>query len=259
MKAVIFAGGYGTRLSEETDIKPKPMVEIGGRPILWHIMKLYAHYGIEEFIICLGYKGQIIKQYFIDYYHHNADLTINLKNGKSKIINSQAENWKVTLADTGQNTQTGGRLKRISKYLSPNNNFCLTYGDGISNVNISKLIDFHKSHDKLATITAVQTPGRFGVLKTDKKNKVLQFNEKPNNQTGRINGGFFVLKPKVLDFIADDLTSWEKGPLTQLANKGQLMSFKHDGFWQPCDTLRDKRYLEHLWTNGKVPWKVWKS
>jgi glucose-1-phosphate cytidylyltransferase len=257
MKAVILAGGLGTRISEETNIKPKPMIEIGGRPVLWHIMKLYSHHGINDFVICLGYRGYVIKEYFVNYYKHMSDLTINLQNNDVEIHNNYAEPWKVTLVNTGEGSMTGGRVKRISSYLADEDAFCLTYGDGLSDVNISNSIEFHKKHGKLATLTAVQPAGRFGALEIE-NNQIKKFQEKPKGDGSFINGGFFVLSPKVLDYITEgDSTIWEKSPLQKLASDGELMAYKHGGFWQPMDTLRDKNYLEELWDNNKAAWKIW--
>jgi len=253
MKAVILAGGLGTRISEESDLRPKPMVEIGDRPILWHIMKMYSNHGINDFVICLGYKGYMIKEYFYNYYRHTSDFTINLATGDYQILDSHAENWKITFIDTGQETQTGGRLKRVKDFLG-DGTFCLTYGDGVSDIDISKEIEFHKSHGKLATIAAVRPPGRFGVLSLDEKECVTEFREKRTEEVGWINGGFFVLEPSVIDLIDGDGTIWEKGPLEQLARNGDLASFKHSGFWQPMDTLRDKRVLGSLAKEGAPPW-----
>ena len=254
MKAVILAGGLGTRLSEETTIKPKPMVEIGGMPILWHILKSYSHYNVNDFVICLGYKGYIIKEFFANYFLHMSDVTFDIKNNSMEVHEANAEPWNVTLVNTGDNTMTGGRLKRISKYIGQED-FCFTYGDGLADIDIQALIKFHKSQGKLATVTSVKPPGRFGALEIDNK-MVNNFVEKP--QDGAINGGFFVLSPKVFDFIAGDNITWEQEPLKELANIGQLSAFKHDGFWQPMDTLRDKVFLESLWEEGKAPWKKWK-
>jgi glucose-1-phosphate cytidylyltransferase len=254
MKAVILAGGLGTRLSEETQFLPKPMIEIGGKPIIWHIMKIYSHHGINEFIICCGYKGYIIKEYFANYFLHMADVTIDLEDNSIKILNKSAEPWKITLVDTGEETQTGGRLKRIANYID--DDFCMTYGDGLSAVDIKKLIEFHKSHKKIATITAVKPPGRFGAIEL-KGNEINSFVEKPQGDGGWINGGFFVLNPKVFNYINDDKTLWEKEPLEELSNEKQIHAFMHDGFWQPMDTLRDKRYLETLWESKAAPWKCW--
>lgn len=256
MKAVILAGGLGTRIAEESDSKPKPMVEVGGRPLLWHIMKIYASYGVKDFVVCLGYKGYVIKEFFFNYYRHMSDMRIDLKNGDASILESQAEDWTITLVDTGAETQTGGRLKRAARYLD-NETFCMTYGDGLSDVDVGAEINFHKSHGKLATVLAVQPPGRFGVLNLDSTKQVTSFEEKPSDEIGWINGGFFVLEPAAIDFIADDETSWERAPLMQLARQGQLKAWQHNGYWQPCDTLRDKRELEQLWNAGKAPWRVW--
>ena len=256
MKAVILAGGLGTRIAEESDQKPKPMVEIGGRPLLWHIMKIFSCHGINEFIICLGYKGYVIKEFFFNYHRHTTDFEINLKTGDCRFFNSQAESWKITLVDSGGATMTGGRLKRVAPYIG-NDTFCLTYGDGVSDVDISAELSFHRNHGKLASVVAVQPPGRFGVLHIDDQNLVRTFAEKPSDEIGRINGGFFVLESKVIDYIEDDLTSWEQAPLMNLAKDGELMAYQHNGFWQPCDTLRDKRELEKLWDSGRAPWKIW--
>jgi glucose-1-phosphate cytidylyltransferase len=255
MKAIILAGGLGTRISEETSIKPKPMVEIGGKPILWHILKSYSAHGVNEFVICCGYKGYIIKEYFANYFLHMSDVTFDMSNNTMQVHQKKAEPWKVTLVDTGENTQTGGRLKRIKEYVG-NSDFCMTYGDGVGDVNISKSIEFHKSHGKLATMTATQPPGRFGALELQ-GTKVQNFLEKPHGDGGWINGGFFVLSPKVIDLIEGDETLWEKAPLENLAKSGNLQAFMHKGFWQPMDTLRDKLQLEELWASGKAPWKVW--
>ncbi|ARP92907.1 glucose-1-phosphate cytidylyltransferase [Bordetella genomosp. 13] len=255
MKAVILAGGLGTRIAEESDTKPKPMVEVGGKPLLWHIMKTYSHHGIKDFVICLGYKGYVIKEFFFNYYRHMSDMTIDLKTGDHQILNSQAEDWRITLVDTGQDTMTGGRLKRVAPYLD-DETFCMTYGDGLSNIDISAEIEFHKSHGKLATVAAVQPPGRFGVLNIDAENRVSSFEEKPSDEIGWINGGFFVLEPGVIPYIDADDTSWERAPLSNLARDGQLAAFHHSGFWQPCDTLRDKRELEGLWATGNAPWQA---
>lgn len=255
MKVVILAGGLGTRISEESHLRPKPMIEIGGRPILWHIMKIYSHYGLNDFIICCGYKGYVIKEYFANYFMHLSDVTFDLKENKMQIHNNSSEPWKVTLVDTGEDTMTGGRVKRIQKYLD-NEDFCLTYGDGVADINIGKLLEFHKKHGKNATLTATQAPGRFGALNLE-GNTVTNFKEKPMGDGNWINGGFFVLNPKTIDLIADDKTVWEKEPLEKLANAQQLQSYFHEGFWQPMDTLRDKTYLEGLYSSGKAPWKVW--
>lgn len=255
MKAVILAGGLGTRLSEETVIKPKPMVEIGGKPIIWHIMKTYSAHGINEFIICLGYKGYLIKEYFANYFLHVSDVTFDLKNNSMEIHQNSSESWKVTLVDTGEETMTGGRLKRVGKYLG-DEDFCFTYGDGVSDVNITELIKHHKEQGRLATVTAVQPPGRFGMLDFE-QNRVQGFKEKPQGDGAWINGGFFVLSPKVLSYIDNDKISWEQEPMNALATSGQLSAYMHNGFWQPMDTLRDKVHLEELWSKNKAPWKVW--
>jgi glucose-1-phosphate cytidylyltransferase len=256
VKAVILAGGLGTRLSEETSLRPKPMVEIGGKPILWHIMKMYSAHGIHDFVICCGYKGYIIKEYFANYFLHTSDVTIDLRNNKLQILQQKAEPWTITLVDTGENTQTGGRLKRVAAYLKDEEDFCLTYGDGVGSVNLTELIAFHKAHGKHATMTAVQPPGRFGALELS-GTSIKAFIEKPQGDGGWINGGFFVLKPQVLQYIADDATLWEKTPLEQLAKNNELEAFFHKGFWQPMDTLRDKTQLEKLWLSGNAPWKAW--
>jgi len=257
MKAVILAGGYGTRISEETTIKPKPMVEIGDKPILWHIMKIYAAHGISDFIICLGYKGHIIKEYFANYWLYRSDVTFDMRNNKTEIHQNGAEPWKVTLIDTGENSMTGGRIKRVKDYIG-NETFCLTYGDGVSDINIKDLIDFHRDQKTLATLTAVQSPGRFGAFRLDKnQQKISAFKEKPKGDGAWINGGFFVLEPGVMDYIEGDLTIWEREPLEKLSQDGELAAYKHQGFWHPMDTLRDKNTLEKMWENGEAPWKVW--
>jgi glucose-1-phosphate cytidylyltransferase len=256
MKAVILAGGLGTRISEETHLKPKPMIEIGGRPILWHVMKLYSAHGINDFIICCGYKGYVIKEYFANYCLHMSDVTFDISNNKMQVHQRKAEAWNVTLVDTGDSTLTGGRLKRVADYLQDQESFCFTYGDGLSNVDISKLVDFHHSHGKLATVTAVQPPGRYGALQLN-GSKVSGFAEKPRGDGGLINGGFFVLSPKVLGLIEGDQTSWEGAPLAGLASFGELMAYEHLDFWQPMDTLRDKTHLEELWQSGRAPWRCW--
>ena len=256
MKAVILAGGYGTRISEETDHKPKPMIEIGGMPILWHIMKLYSFYGINEFIICCGYKGYLIKEYFSNYFIHRSDVTIDLRENSVEVHKKPSEPWKVTLVDTGQDTMTGGRLKRISSYVEKEDCFCMTYGDGLADINISNLIEFHKSQGLQATLTAAHLPGRFGIIDIP-RGVVQSFKEKPKKSEGWINGGFFVLSPSVLNLIKGDETVWEKEPLEKLADSGQLAAYKHDGFFQPMDTLRDKVLLESLWKSGDAPWKIW--
>lgn len=254
MKAVILAGGLGTRISEESVSRPKPMIEIGGRPILWHIMKMYSVHGINDFVICCGYKGYVIKEYFANYFLHMSDVTIDMSNNSIEVHHKKAEPWKVTLVDTGEATQTGGRLKRVADYID--GDFCLTYGDGVGSVDISALVKFHQGHGKLATMTAVQPPGRFGALEID-GTQINSFLEKPQGDGGWINGGFFVLNPKVLSLIEGDETLWEKQPLENLAKQGQLQSYFHSGFWQPMDTLRDKNHLEELWASGKAPWKFW--
>lgn len=256
MKVVILAGGFGTRLSEETDLKPKPMIEIGDKPILWHIMKIYSHFGFNDFIICLGYKGHMIKEYFANYFIHNSDLTIDLGKNHIEVHNSNCEPWKVTLVNTGLNTQTGGRIKRIQEYIK-NETFMLTYGDGVGNIDLNKLLEFHKTHNKYATVTAVQPSGRFGSLNIDDKDDVLMFEEKPKGDKSWINGGFFVLEPKIFEYIENDNTYWEREPLENLAKENQLVAYKHYGFWKPMDTLRDKRELESLWLSGNAPWKIW--
>lgn len=254
MKAVILAGGLGARISEETHIRPKPMVEIGGKPILWHIMKIYSAYGIHDFIICLGYKGYVIKEYFANYLLHMSDVTFDIAKNQISVCKTHAEPWRVTLVDTGEKTQTGGRLKRIQHYLDEQA-FCLTYGDGVGDIDIKKLITHHNHEKCLATVTATRPPGRFGALCTQEQ-RVTAFREKPQDG-GWINGGFFVLSPKVLDYIQNDNTPWEADPLEALAKQGELSAYFHDGFWQPMDTLRDKNYLEELWSTGNAPWKRW--
>jgi glucose-1-phosphate cytidylyltransferase len=255
VKAVILAGGLGTRLAEETTLKPKPMVEIGEKPILWHIMKIYANHGINDFIICLGYKGYLIKEYFSNYFLHMSDVTIDMQSNQIEIHQNRVEPWRVTLVNTGENTMTGGRLKRVHQYLDEED-FCFTYGDGVGNIDIPRLITFHQEQGTLATLTATQPSGRFGALEVQ-KNKVIRFQEKPQGEGGWINGGFFVLSPKVIDYIEGDNTVWEREPLERLARENQLSAYLHRGFWQPMDTLRDKNYLEELWSSGKAPWKVW--
>lgn len=257
MKAVILAGGLGTRISEETSLKPKPMVEIGGRPVLWHIMKMYSAYGIHEFIICCGYKGYVIKEYFANYFLHMSDVTFDMELNRMEIHQRYAEPWRVTLVDTGEETMTGGRLKRVASYLKDEAAFCFTYGDGVSDVNLSKLIEFHHMHGLQATLTAIFPPGRFGALDIQADQRVRSFKEKPMGDGGMINGGFFVLSPAVLNLIDGDETIWEREPLERLAAAGELKAFQHDGFWQCMDTLRDKNHLEELWVNGRAPWKVW--
>mgnify|MGYP006100521289 FL=1 len=255
MKTVILAGGLGTRISEETQLKPKPMVEIGGKPILWHIMKSYSAFGINDFVICCGYKGYMIKEYFANYFLHTSDVTFDMKNNKMEVHRKSAEPWKVTLVDTGLETMTGGRLKKVQDFID-NETFCFTYGDGVSNVDISKLIEFHNKSNTLATVTAVQPPGRFGTLDIT-GNKITNFEEKPAGDGNWINGGFFVLEPKIFDYIDEYSTIWERQPLENLAKDKQLSAFRHSDFWQPLDTLRDKNYLESLWISNKAPWKIW--
>ena len=257
MKAVILAGGYGTRISEETTVRPKPLVEIGDKPILWHIMKIYTAYGINDFIICCGYKGYLIKEYFANYFLHMSDVTFDIKNNKTEVLQNGADPWKITLIDTGEKTMTGGRLKRVRDYIG-DEPFCLTYGDGVSNVNIKQLINFHVEQKTLATLTAVQPPGRFGAISLRQdENKIMSFREKTKGDGAWINGGFFILEPGVMDYISDDTTVWEQEPLQKLAHNGMLSAYKHDGFWQPMDTLRDKNVLDELWNSCKAPWKVW--
>lgn len=257
MKAVILAGGFGTRLSEETSVRPKPMVEIGAKPILWHIMKIYSSHGINDFIICCGYKGGFIKEYFSDYFLRQSDVSFDLQKNEMKVLQNNVEPWKVTLVDTGLSTMTGGRIKRVKEYIG-NETFCMTYGDGVSNINISELIDFHRSQNVYATLTAVQSPGRFGTFKLGyNQSKIDTFKEKPREDGAWINGGFFVLEPEVIDFIDGDQTVWEKEPLEGLAKKNQLSAYKHTGFWQPMDTLRDKNVIEDLWNSETPPWKIW--
>ncbi|MHB8170370.1 MAG: glucose-1-phosphate cytidylyltransferase [Thermincolia bacterium] len=255
MKAVILAGGLGTRLSEETSLKPKPMVEIGGKPILWHIMKMYSYYGISDFIICLGYKGYLIKEYFANYFLYQSNVTFDMRKNKMFIHNHYCEPWRVTLVDTGEDTMTGGRLKRVKNYVGQET-FCFTYGDGVSNVNIDKLIDFHKTQGAWATLTAVQPPGRFGAIDLH-KNRIISFQEKPLGDRSWINGGFFVLEPEVFDYIEGDTTAWEREPLERLAREGQLSAFRYKGFWLAMDTLRDKMRLQEMWDSEQAPWRVW--
>lgn len=257
MKAVILAGGIGSRISEETHLKPKPMIEIGGMPILWHILKIYSYHGINDFIICCGYKGYLIKEYFANYFLHMSDVTFDMTNNVMKVHQQNAEPWKVTLIDTGEQTLTGGRLRRISDFIKDEEMFCFTYGDGLSNIDITKSICFHKQHGKLATITAVKPPGRYGAIEMNNK-QVLSFTEKPRGDGGLVNGGFFILSPKCIDLIENDQTSWEDGPLNKLVAMGQLMAFEHFDFWQPMDTLRDKVLLEEYWSSNNAPWKIWK-
>lgn len=256
MKAVILAGGLGTRISEETHLKPKPMIEVGGMPILWHIMKLYSAHGVQDFVICCGYKGYLIKEYFANYFLHMSDVTFDMSNNRMEVHHRKAEPWRVTLVDTGEETMTGGRLKRVADYVRDEEVFCFTYGDGVADIDITGEIAFHRKHGKWATVAAVQPPGRYGALQMS-GDLVSGFAEKPRGDGGFINGGFFVLSPKCIDLIEGDLSSWEGEPLTRLAESGQLMAFEHQGFWQPMDTLREKNMLESLWESGKAPWKVW--
>ncbi len=256
MKAVILAGGFGTRISEETSLRPKPMVEIGGRPILWHILKIYSQHGIHDFIVCCGYKGYILKEYFANYFLHTSDVTFDMTDNKMTVHNSVAEPWRVTLVDTGETTGTAGRLRRVAQYLTPNEPFCMTYGDGVADVDITASIDFHNAHGNLATITSVQPVARFGALGL-KDTKIYSFQEKPSGEGGWINGGFFVLSPKVLDTITDDAQMFEREPIESLVAKGEVHAFFHHGFWQAMDTLRDKQQLDDLWNKGKAPWKTW--
>ena len=255
MKVVILAGGLGTRIGEETAVRPKPMIEVGGKPILWHIMKIFSRYGILEFIICLGYKGYLVKEYFANYFLHMSDVTFDMAENKMEVHQASAEPWRVTLVDTGENTMTGGRLKRVKDYLG-SGDFCLTYGDGVSNINIPRLAEFHKQQKTLATVTAVQPPGRFGSLDLSQQ-KVMSFQEKPKGDGGWISGGFFILSPRVIDYIAGDQTVWEREPMERLAREGQLAAYLHRGFWHAMDTLRDKNFLESLWQSGNAPWKTW--
>lgn len=257
MKAVILAGGLGTRLSEETEIRPKPMVEIGGRPILWHIMKIFSAHGVNDFIICCGYKGYVIKEYFANYFLHMSDVTFDMRSNSMEVHQNKVEPWTVTLVDTGEKSQTGGRLKRVKEYLDPDCDFCFTYGDGVGDIDVTALLDFHRSSGKTATVTATRPPGRYGALKLDLTGGVDGFMEKPEGDGGWINGGFFVLHPEVLDLIDGDYTIWENEPLRKLAGSGQLAAFKHFGFWQPMDTLREKQYLNELWRANTAPWRVW--
>ncbi|MGB3314455.1 MAG: glucose-1-phosphate cytidylyltransferase [Albidovulum sp.] len=256
MKCVLLAGGFGTRLAEETTRIPKPMVEIGGRPILWHIMKIYAAHGINDFVICCGYKGYVIKEYFANYYLHGADVTFDLRKGTTEVINNQSEPWRVTLIDTGQESMTGGRLRRVMPYLKDEEAFCMTYGDGVGNIDVSRSIAFHKAHGKMATITAVPPAARFGRLDIS-DGQVNEFSEKPADDGGVINGGYFVLSPKVAKHLVDDATIWERAPLMALAKEGELMAYEHKGFWQPMDTIRERQELEAHWATGEAPWKIW--
>ncbi|MDH1289697.1 glucose-1-phosphate cytidylyltransferase [Comamonas terrigena] len=257
MKAVILAGGLGTRLSEETSTRPKPMVEIGGMPILWHILKMYSLHGVNDFVICCGYKGYVIKEYFANYFLHMSDVTFDMRNNHMEVHHKRAEPWSVTLVDTGEESMTGGRLRRVAEYVKNEKDFCFTYGDGVGDIDITASIKFHRQHKKFATLTATYPPGRFGALDIQEK-QVMSFKEKPKGDGAMINGGFFVLSPEVLSYLENDSTVWEQQPLQQLASDGQLMAYEHHGFWQPMDTLRDKNYLEELWASGKAPWKGWK-
>jgi glucose-1-phosphate cytidylyltransferase len=256
MKAVILAGGLGTRLSEETSLRPKPMVEVGGKPILWHILKMYASHGVNDFVICCGYKGYVIKEYFANYFLHMSDVTFDMRSNRMEVHHKRAEPWNVTLVDTGDDSMTGGRLLRVAKYVQDEEAFCFTYGDGVGDIDISATIDFHRSHGKAATLTATYPPGRFGAIEIQDR-QVLSFKEKPRGDGALINGGFFVLSPQVLKHLKDDSDVWEQQPLAQLAADGELMAYQHEGFWQPMDTLRDKHLLEELWATGKAPWKTW--
>ncbi len=258
MKAVILAGGYGTRISEESGIRPKPMVEIGGKPILWHIMKIFSAYHINDFILCCGYKGYVIKEYFVNYFIHQSDISVDVKNNKINVLQNDVEPWNVSMIDTGENTMTGGRIKRVKEYIG-DEAFFMTYGDGVSDINIHALLDFHKTQQTLATVTAVQPPGRFGTFTlSEKQTKITNFREKPKGDGAWVNGGFFVLEPGIMDYIDGDDTVWEREPLVRLAKDGQLSAYKHDGIWQPMDTIRDKNLLEDMWNSGKAPWKLWK-
>jgi glucose-1-phosphate cytidylyltransferase len=256
MKVVILAGGMGSRISEETESRPKPMVEIGGKPIIWHIMKIYSEYGFNDFVVCLGYKGYVIREFFFNYYLHMSDVTVDLKNNTTEIHKNQAEPWRITMVDTGESTMTGGRIARIKRFVD-GERFMLTYGDGLSNIDMRKLNEFHQSHGKIATVTAIQPPGRFGSIDIDQNMNVRSFIEKPRGDGAYVNGGFFILEPEVFSYIDGDQTIWERGPLQALSRDNQLMAFKHDGFWYAMDTLRDKNYLDEQWTMGKAPWKVW--
>ncbi len=256
MKAVILAGGLGTRITEETHLKPKPMIDIGGKPILWHVMKIYSAHGVNDFVICCGYKGYVIKEYFANYFLHMSDVTFDMANNHMEVHRQMAEPWHVTLVDTGDDTMTGGRLKRVARYLEGEEAFCFTYGDGVGDIDITALIDFHRQHGKQATLTATQPPGRFGAISLD-GNLISSFTEKPQGDGAWINGGFFVLSPKVIDLIGDDATVWEREPMESLAQQGEFAAYLHRGFWQPMDTLRDKLLLERLWESGAAPWKVW--
>ncbi|MEK6556115.1 MAG: glucose-1-phosphate cytidylyltransferase [Bdellovibrionota bacterium] len=256
MKAVILAGGFGTRLSEETQSIPKPMVRIGHYPIIWHIMKIYSHFGVNEFVVCLGYKGYVVKEYFANYYRHNSDLTVDTETGDIQVHRKIDNKWRITLVDTGEDTMTGGRLKRIGQYLNPSEDFFMTYGDGVADINIKELYDFHKKEGRLATVTSVKPPGRFGAIKID-SGRVDSFSEKPKGDGSYINGGFFVLSPEVLNYISDDKSVWEREPMENLAKNNQMSAYIHNGFWKPMDTLRDKHELEDAWSTQKAPWRVW--
>ena len=257
MKAVILAGGFGTRISEESGIRPKPMVEIGGKPILWHIMKIFSAYNVNDFIICCGYKGYVIKEYFVNYFLHRSDITVDVKKNKIEVLQNDVEPWRVSMIDTGENTMTGGRLKRVKEYIG-NETFFMTYGDGVSDININELLEFHEKQNTLATVTAVQPPGRFGTFTLGEgQSKISNFREKPKGDGAWVNGGYFVLEPGVIDYINGDDTVWEKEPLTRLAKDGQLSAYKHEGIWQPMDTLRDKHLLDDMWNAGKAPWRIW--
>lgn len=258
MKAVILAGGLGTRLSEETTTRPKPMVEIGGKPILWHIMKMYSSHGIRDFVICCGYKGYVIKEYFANYFLHMSDVTFNMRDNTMEVHDKRAEPWNVTLVDTGDSSMTGGRLRRVADYIKDEEAFCFTYGDGVGDIDITATLAYHREHGKAATLTSTYPPGRFGALNI-RKGQVVSFTEKPKGDGGMINGGFFVLSPRVLDYLKDDSTVWEQEPLTKLAADGELMAYEHEGFWQPMDTLRDMHRLEELWVSGEAPWKTWRD
>ncbi len=257
MKVIILAGGLGTRITEESALKPKPMIEIGGRPILWHIMKIYSHYGFNDFVVCLGYRGYVIKEYFSNYFLHMSDVTFHMQENQMEVHRKHAEPWRVTLVDTGAETHTGGRLKRIAEYVKDDESFAMTYGDGVSDVDIGKLKKFHDAHGKWATVTAVRPSSRYGILSMDDDHNVTRFQEKPDDEVGYINGGFFILSPKVLDLVDDDQMPWEKKPMEKLAQQGQLQAFIHDGFWQPMDTMRDKNFLEEEWSKKRAKWKVW--
>lgn len=256
MKAIILAGGLGTRISEESHLKPKPMIDIGGKPIIWHILKIYSYHGINDFLICLGYKGYLIKEYFANYFLHMSDVTFDMRSNRMHVHGRHAEPWRVTLVDTGEHTMTGGRLRRVRDYLQADETFCFTYGDGVADVDIPALLDFHRAQGRLATVTAVQPPGRYGALVVAEE-RVHGFQEKPQGDGGWINGGFFVLSPRVIDYIAGDAVIWEREPLERLAREDQLAAYCHRGFWQPMDNMRDKTYLEELWTSGRAPWKIW--